>query len=218
MTNNLTSENIRNQALLENIEFQRFFSEQDASNIRFTSVLRMTATFPYILPAVSLPSKPQIRIMDSGIRDNYGLSTSLKYLYTFREWISTNTSGVIILQIRDKFKRYEAKSRSSESLLRSLTSPLDNFYSNWTNVQTFDQDQMLQYSSSWFDGQIDVLPFQLKNDPSQRISLSWHLTNFEKQYIMESLDIPENQEILKKLKDLLDSKPKELAARQSIIE
>ena len=213
MSNNIPGGNVNNSSLIEIIEFQKFFAEQDASNVRFTSVMRMSATFPYILPAVSLPSKPSIRIMDSGIRDNYGLTTSLKYLYAFREWISQNTSGVIILQFRDKFKRYEAKSRASESLLRNLTSPLDNFYSNWTNVQTFEQDQLLQYASTWFKGDIDVIPFQLKNDPSQRISLSWHLTRFEKEHIMESLSIPQNQEKLVELKKLLGVVKPELAEK-----
>ncbi len=203
MTDNLPTSNLESTPLLEYIEYQKFFNDQDAANIRFTSVLRMTATFPYILPAVSLPSKPQIKIMDSGIRDNYGLTSSLKYLYSFRDWINENTSGVVILQMRDKFKRYEAKRRNSESLLRSLTSPLDNFYNNWTNVQTFEQDQLLQYASAWFDGKLEVIPFQLKNDPTQKISLSWHLTNIEKKRIMESLDLKENKEILNHLKSIL---------------
>ena len=202
MMDNMPGESTTSSPLLENIEFQKFFIEQDALNIRFTSVLRMSATFPYILPSVSLPSKPQIKIMDSGIRDNYGLTSTLKYLYTFREWISENTSGVIILQLRDKFKKYEAKSRSTESLMGNLTSPLDNFYSNWTNVQTFEQDQMIQYAGTWFNGKIDVIPFQLKNDPGQHISLSWHLTNKEKELIMQSLYIPENQKIIEDLKSV----------------
>jgi hypothetical protein len=206
MMNNVPQSNVSGDPLIENIEFQKFFAEQDASNIKYTSILRMSATFPYILPSVALPSKPQIKIMDSGIRDNYGLTATLKYLYTFRNWISENTSGVIILQLRDKFKRYEAKSRSTESLMGNLTSPLDNFYSNWTNVQTFEQDQLLQYASSWFNGTIEVLPFQLKNDPSQRISLSWHLTNSEKELIMKSLYISENQLIIEKLKGEFNKK------------
>lgn len=205
MMDNVPKERVKTNPLIEHIEFKRFFAEQDADNVRFSSVMRMSATFPYILPSVALPSKPQIRIMDSGIRDNYGLTSTLKYLYTFRKWISENTSGVAILQIRDKFKRYEAKSRNTESLLGNLTSPLDNFYSNWTNVQTFEQDQMLQYAESWFDGEIDVVPFQLKNDPTQRISLSWHLTNTEKKYVRQSLHIAENKEALEIVKDLISS-------------
>lgn len=197
--NNSPELNVRSEPMLENIEFTRFFNEQDAENIRFTSILRMNATFPYVLPAVNLPSVPQIRVMDAGIRDNYGLTACLKYLYTFREWIRSNTGGVIILQMRDKFKRYESKSPEHQSFFRNITSPLDNFYSNWTNIQTFEQDQLIQYASSWFDGQIDVLTFQLDNDPNRRISLSWHLTNSEKEHIIRSLYIDSNREAIKEL-------------------
>ncbi len=206
MMDNIPGANIQSTPVLENVEYQKFFKEQDANNIRFTSILRMTSTFPYILPAVSLPSIPQIKIMDSGIRDNYGLTTSLKYIYTFREWINENTSGVVIVQFRDKFKQYDQKGRYNQSLMRSLTSPLDNFYSNWTNVQTFEQDKLLQYASSWFEGDIDVIPFQLKNDPGQKISLSWHLNNIEKDRIMKSLYIKENQASVERLKKLINKK------------
>jgi hypothetical protein len=203
MMNNFPSANIRNTPVLENIEFREFFREQDADNIRFTSILRMNATFPYILPAVNLPSKPEISVMDAGIRDNYGVTMGLKYLYSFRNWIAENTSGVILLQLRDKTNRYEAKGRTTHSLVKNLTSPLDNFYNNWTNVQSFEQDQLLQYASSWFKSEIDVVYFTLMNDPTRQISLSWHLTASEKKQIKESLFTVENQIALERLKSLL---------------
>lgn len=202
MMNNIPMPNLKAIPLLENIEYQKFFREQDAMNIRFTSILRMNATFPYILPSVQLPSQPMIRIMDSGIRDNYGLTTCLKYLYVFRDWISENTSGVIILQLRDKYKQYESTSNNTQSLLKNITAPLDNLYSNWINVQNFEQDQLLQYASSWFNGGIEVIPFMLKSDPEQRISLSWHLTNSEKHRIIRALYGSENQAIADRLKDM----------------
>ncbi|MEQ8523034.1 MAG: hypothetical protein RIC15_12880 [Vicingaceae bacterium] len=199
MMNNDPMPNLSNTPILESIEYRKFFKEQGADNVRFSSILRMNATFPYILPAVSLPSVPAIKIMDAGIRDNYGVTTSLKYLYTFRKWITENTSGVIMLQLRDKLHRYEVKGRGNQSFLKNITSPLDNFYSNWTNVQTFEQDQLMQYASSWFDGQLDVVYFQLKNDPSQQISLSWHLTGSEKKRIKESLFIEQNNRAVERL-------------------
>ncbi|MFM1932084.1 MAG: hypothetical protein RL226_1387, partial [Bacteroidota bacterium] len=81
-------------ALSEDIEFTRLFSEQDPMNLKFTSALRMSATFPYVLPIVTLPSEPEMEVMDAGMRDNFGTKTTLQFLYTFRNWINTNTSGV----------------------------------------------------------------------------------------------------------------------------
>ena len=203
MMNNDPLPNVQNSSIIENIEYRKFFAEQNADNIRFTSILRMNATFPYILPAVSLPSEPPIKVMDAGIRDNYGVTMALKYIHTFRDWIAENTSGVILLQLRDKLHRYEAKSKSSHSLLSNIASPLDNFYSNWTNVQSFEQDQLLQYTSTWFKGKIDVIYFQLQNEDSRRISLSWHLTASEKKRIIESLSLDRNMESIDRIQRLL---------------
>ncbi len=46
---------IRSDGQPEAIEFQRFFHDQGAANLKLTSALRMNATFPYITPIVSLP-------------------------------------------------------------------------------------------------------------------------------------------------------------------
>ena len=62
----------------------------------------MNSTFPYIAPIITMPGEPQFQIMDAGIRDNYGTSTSLKFLYVFQDWIKENTSGVIFLQITEE--------------------------------------------------------------------------------------------------------------------
>lgn len=101
---NLPKSNTLNNPIVENVEFTRLFKQQDAMNLKFTSAIRMSATFPYIMPSVTLPTNPQIEVMDAGVRDNYGALTTFKYMHTFKEWINENTSGVIIIQIRDKEK------------------------------------------------------------------------------------------------------------------
>jgi hypothetical protein len=203
MTNNFPQPNLRNQPLPESVEFTRFFRKQDALNTLFTSALRMNATFPYVLPVTSLPSKPAIEIMDGGIRDNYGLKSVLNYMYTFRNWISTNTSGVVIIQTRDKFKEFPVDDKPPSTTMQSITTPLGSFYENFDKIQNFNHDELLQFTSSWFDGEIDIVDFQL-NDKEQKISLSWHLTTKEKKAVIESMRHPDNQQALKRLKELLD--------------
>lgn len=204
LTKNTPLENVTNNALLESVEFTRFFSEQNSENAKFTSILRMNATFPYILPNVSLPSEPTITVMDAGLRDNFGMLTTLKYIYTFRNWIRTNTSGVVIIEIRDRFKEYSVKKNSSETTLQSLFTPFGALYNNLTTVQTYNEDDLLMYASAWFDGKIDIIPFQLKNEDKDPISLSWHLTEKEKKQILTAIELPENKEAIWKLKILLE--------------
>jgi hypothetical protein len=53
----MTSVESQPQYLEENVEYLRLFSENDPLNTRFTTILRMNASFPYIMPTINLPSK-----------------------------------------------------------------------------------------------------------------------------------------------------------------
>lgn len=204
LSNNRGSAVSNSAPIVEDIEFMRLFEEQDAKNLQFTSALRMNATFPYILPTVSLPSEPELEVMDAGIRDNFGLQTSLQYLYAFRNWISTNTSGVILLQIRDNQKDFEIEKNEIGSLWGKMTSPLGSFYGNFTRVQDYNQEKLVQYAGEWFEGPIDVVSFSLRRSKTDNVSLSWHLTSREKAKILASMDLPENQEALSRLRELVE--------------
>jgi hypothetical protein len=204
MTDNQSEGMVMNDPLPECVDFYGLLAQQDAKNISFTSVLRMNATFPYIMPMVSLPTEPEVKIMDAGIRDNFGLNTALKYHYTFQDWIKENTSGVILLQVR-AFKKGKIKSNYPKTALQNFSSPLGNFYSNWTDVQTFEQDQALQYAGSWSSTPVEVVTLQLKNEEEKAlISLSWHLTEVEKELIKEALNDKENQLAIQRLQELLN--------------
>lgn len=204
MTSKSSEENVNNPVLADGIEFRRFFEQQGGDSLWFSSALRMNSTFPYIVPVVSLPSEPAIEIMDAGFRDNYGMSIAVKYIYTFRNWLSTNTSGVIIIQTRDTYKKFTMESNVSGSLLRAISNPVGNIYTNMFNMQDFNHDQLLQYASSWFDGQIDVIDLQLNSHDSINISMSWHLTSKEKILIRESIKDEENRKAIERLRRLLE--------------
>jgi hypothetical protein len=202
LSQNKQSENLRRVPLISSIEFTRFFAAQDAYNLRFTSALRMNATFPFIMPVVALPSEPTIEVMDAGIRDNYGVETSLRFLNTFKDWISKNTSGVVIIQVRDRHKEFPIEDNPLTSVTGSLTRPLGSFYGNTFSIQDYNQNQLVEYASQWYNGKIDVIDFQLRNEIHDNISLSWHLTNHEKKKVLSSIDLAENQAAIQKLKRL----------------
>ena len=195
--------NVNNNFLLESIEFKRFFKDQDAENLKFTSALRMSSTFPYIMPIVHLPSNPVMEVMDAGIRDNFGVKNSMKFLYTFRNWIATNTSGVIFIQIRDAAKKDKIEPNTPKTFIENISSPVSNVYKNLFITQDYDHDQMFQYTSEWFDGKVDVIDLALDNTKDNQLSLSWHLTESEKKKVYNSVNIPDNQESINRLKQLL---------------
>lgn len=191
------------EALGEDVEFRRLFGEQQANQVRFSSALRMNATFPYVMPIVSLPSNPPVEVMDAGLRDNFGTKTTLQFLYTFRNWINTNTSGVVIIQIRDVDREAEPNS-FRRNLWSRMTAPLGSVYGNFTRMQDYNNDQMIRYLTAWFENSIDIVTFQLEREEGAQVSLSWHLTTKEKEVIKSAVKSQEHIEALDRLKDLLD--------------
>lgn len=190
----------------ENVEFLRLFKENNPKNIRFLTVLRMNASFPYIMPTISLPSDPQIEVFDSGLRDNFGIKSTLKYIFHLKDWLEKNTSGIVILQIRDDLKanKGEIKAKGKRSIADQLLSPFGSLYGNWFQVQDYNNDELLEYASQWYSGSFEVIPYQLNKSKEEYISLSWHLTSKEKQQILSSLNLTENKAAAEQLKETLN--------------
>jgi hypothetical protein len=84
---------------LSAIEFFRIFPE--AWSFPVGTATRMSASFPWVSPAVSLPTIPPRRIVDAGYYDNYGVNLAALWLAEMREWLIQNTSGILLIQIRD---------------------------------------------------------------------------------------------------------------------
>ena len=210
---------------IKGIEFRHFFHNQGAENLRFLSALRMSATFPYITPNISLPSEPVMEIMDSGISDNFGIADAIRFLFVFKDWIYENTGGVIILSLRDSDKNRPITESRGFSLFQKFFTPIRSLYVNWDNIQDFNNDNLVEFAQSWFEGSIQKIELQYvnrtmtynpkkknttKNGPitqdeytSQRASLSWRLTSKEKKHIIESIESSDNQIALQQIKKLL---------------
>jgi hypothetical protein len=206
--------------LMENrsIDFLRMFKKQDAENLSFLTALRMSASFPYITPNVNLPSNPSLEIMDAGLADNFGVSDAVLFLYNFKDWISENTSGVIILTIRDSKKASIIDKEQNLSILEKLFTPISNIYNNWSNVQDTRNDLLIEYASEWFEGDLShaILTYdagEAISDDSikrmkhieERASLNWRLTGREKYNIRNAINSSENQKTLFWLHQSLES-------------
>lgn len=212
------------------IEFLRFFEEQGAENLRFLSALRMSATFPYVTPNVKLPSIPQMEIMDAGMADNFGVSDAVRFLYTFRDWISKNTSGVVFVTIRDTQKDKPIEKSIGQSLFQRIFTPVSSLYANLEYLQDITNDSMIEFAQSWFSREFGVhrvvfqyvpLSNSLKeieekkkqsNNPNQPLkivkieqaALSWRLTAKEKASIKRTIYELRNQFAIKQLENLLE--------------
>lgn len=187
----------------ENIDFQTFFAKNSPQNMRFSSVMRASATFPFIMPMMTMPTSPGMQLMDAGIRDNYGSKITLDYMFTLKKWIEENTSGVIIVEIRDTKRILNEEAYDHISLTDKLTLPFGNMYNNFPRTQDFDQEQMMKIATTGFKFPVDIVTFNLRENKSDRISLSWHLTKEEKNKIKNAFYSSSNQAALGRLKQLL---------------
>ncbi len=82
----------------QGLEFFGLFPGADRFNVQ--TAVRMNAAFPFVSPAVKLPTDPTLRVVDAGYLDNYGLGTAASWLHHHREWIVRNTTGVTVLVMR----------------------------------------------------------------------------------------------------------------------
>jgi hypothetical protein len=189
--------------ILENFEYNVLLKKYKPENTRFSSVLRMNATFPYVLPMVVLPGNMNFHVMDAGIRDNYGGKTTINYLSVFKDWIKENTSGVIIVRVRDLKKNKTGIGKRTVSMMEKLTLPFGNVYGNFPFVQDFNQDEMIALTFSNFDFPIDLISINLRETIKDKISLSWHLTTSEKAQVRNAINKTANQIEMEKIVDII---------------
>ncbi len=198
---------------IKGVEFRRFFAGHGADSLRFLSALRMNATFPYITPNVSLPSTPAMEIMDAGLADNFGVSDAVRFLYVFRNWIDQNTSGVILLSIRDTPKEHFIEKNLDQSLWDKMSTPVGSLYRNWSHWQDIQNDNSLQYADRWLSVPLlqanltysaDEVSPPTSARKAQRASLSWRLTEREKAGIKEAIYDNHNQTTIRQLQEWLE--------------
>lgn len=186
----------------DGIDFGRFFEAQNAYNLRISSALRMSATYPYILPNVALPTEPKVEAMDAGWRDNYGFDAALRFINVFRAWIKENTSGVIMVEIRG-FKKKNNLIPNQQGVIDRVFNPF-SAVGQMGKVQDYHQDNGISHLED-FLGKEQLQVLRLEYEPSQlreSASMSWHLTTRERLDIKEAINLEDNQKACEALKVL----------------
>lgn len=189
------------------IDFTRFFAKQDPYNIRMLTALRMNATFPVVLPNVWLPSNPVVDVMDAGLRDNYGQETTLRFLSSFDDWIKENTSGVLIIQIRDRTAGGWEVPYVSDDISDHITKPFLLLQHNWFKMMEYSQNDLLNYYTTNNNIPVYKIAFQYAADNQQdKAALSFHLTKREEKDIVGSIHSPSNTKGFQQMLDLFSKK------------
>lgn len=188
------------------VDYGALFHKQDPMSVRMLTVLRMNATFPYVLPNVWLPCDPVIDVMDAGFRDNFGQETSARFLHVFKDWIRENTSGLMIIQIRDRKTGAWEHPYESGNINDVFTKPAFLLQYNWYKIQEYQQNDIMSLTSVIFGKQFHKISIQYypKKDEA-RASLNFHLTQREKIDLAEALNNPDNQKTFEDFRSLIQS-------------
>jgi hypothetical protein len=186
------------------VDYQALFAKQDPLNLRMLTALRMNATFPYVLPNVWLPSDPVIDVMDAGIRDNYGQETALRFIQVFQQWIRENTSGVVLIHIRDRKTGGWEHPYESTNITELATKPMLLLEYNWFKMQEYSQNDLMGLAQSMMGNYFYSFCFQyIPEGNNARAALNFHLTKSEKKDIAGALGSRGNQQTFTQLQQLI---------------
>lgn len=203
--------------VIDAVDFGRFFSKEDPMKLKITSALRMSATFPIILPVVKLPSQPNMNIMDAGLRDNYGMETSLRYLNNFRGWMLSHCSQIVYIQIRDTKEILPEQPLNKPSISEMILDPLFAIQQKWSAFQTFSQTYLQDEAYLNFPkGRFHKIILEFEPRKKERnVALNFHLSDQDKKELLQSIYSDDNQQAFKHLQALLQQ-PKSSVQQDSV--
>jgi hypothetical protein len=90
------------------------------------------------------------------------------------------------------------------TISEKLLSPFKNITGNFLLMQDYRNDTEMENLKSLFGESLSYVNFEM-TQKQEKISLSWHLTEREKQYVMQQASSAENINSLKRLKQLLSN-------------
>ena len=178
---------------IDAVDFAAFFDQQNPYNLRLTTALRMNATFPFVLPVVKLPSRPDMNIMDAGLSDNFGTDISARYLFVMRDWLQKNTRQTIFLQIRDT-REYDVSSNSTQSSLTNMAiDPVFVIQNKWEAMQSYNHEYTKDIAPYCMNGKLKFVTLQyVPKESKKTAALNFHITQKEKEDLYQSIYYPEN--------------------------
>ena len=212
-------------------------SPETARQLKLSTAVRMSATFPVLSPSVSLPTIPPLHVLDAGYFDDYGISIALGYLKQpdVIDWIAANTSGVILVQINafpvrtaaldsgDPACQELARGSGNDWMSRAMapiSTPLSGLFSSrgasmvFRNDQEFDTLQQLMTRTAGKDGPLTFERVSFEN--AARASFSWYLPRRDLDCMRRQLEEVHNKEAFEHLAQVWNGSAPSTAAAEAI--
>ena len=197
--------NVPHSVQVDAVDFGRLFAAQGAENLRFTTALRMNATYPYVLPNVYLPSDPPVEVLDAGFRDNFGLKSATRFIHVFKDWIKENTSGVVLVVVRAFDRQREIKSSKNQGIFETIFNPLEIAF-KVMSLQDYEHDNNLGFIYDLLGPErFEIIRFTYHPSEAMKDSpISFYLTQREREDLIRAIGAPESVESLERLRQVLE--------------
>jgi predicted acylesterase/phospholipase RssA len=196
----------------EGVEFFKLFESSGhdpravRQSFRIATAARMSASFPYMFPGVSLPTEPRRRVVDAGYYDNYGVCLAAGWLLNHIDWLKANVSQVAIVHIRDGVSTGErlmmtpAPDTTSAFGLaaESLTTPPTGLNSSRVAASTFRNDNLLHLLSLFFrEHKLPFVTTAFEFPGGEEVSLNFCLPPGEAELIDRGIENAEVQSAIR---------------------
>ena len=178
--------------------------------LRTSTAVRLQANFPWALPSTELPpldpSGPRFRVVDAGYYDDSGVDLACLWIFQHRDWLKAHTSGVLLVQNRDKSSavdRNQLPSKRRRCLVRGLDgilTPISGGLSARSSTTWYRNDAAVAALSQVFAGgetSFTTVVFELEIEAA----LTWSITPEEAYKIRKNIDEQVNRKVLEDLKD-----------------
>ena len=168
--------------------------------LKLSTAAVMNAAFPWVTAATRLPLAGHFRrVVDAGYYDNFGVDIASLWLAEQAAWLRENTSGVMLVQIRDQAvgAGHPVKAQEPGPLLRQaspLVTPIAAEIAARTASMVFRNDEMLELLAEAEDPVtpplaarrplLETTLFELDAD----VPLSWSLSTRQREDITKSLN------------------------------
>jgi hypothetical protein len=214
---NLDLENLATQATPQRnlsrsaIELGRMF--HDGPDLRLGTAVRMSATFPYVMPAIEIPTSPALRTVDAGYYDNHGVNLAALWLLDHAQAIRQHVPRVILIEIPGglatlaKLGPCNARRSWLAGGLWALTTPIEGILSGRDAVSAYDNDELVEILSSTlntpdhperFQSIAFEPPYKVPGcgscaRPDDEVPLSWYITPADAQRLREGMESDDNR-------------------------
>ena len=132
----------------------------------------------------------------------------MRFLEAFDDWISENTSGVLLIQIRDRSPGGWEHPYMSDDITDHATKPFLLLQHNWFKMMEYFQNDMLSYYGEHPGRTVHKILFQYASDNEEnKAALNFHLSKREQKDIVTSVNSVTNAQSFAMLKKMLHISP-----------